>query len=821
MITDLKGKGPPRSDPYLERDEPTDSSNLVETKIAVKDKVGTSVPACDPEGGRRPGDAGTDKPALHGIKNERDKETRIVQPWLFEAKVPAGLVGNKAEYRNWRNKEDTKHLLYSASVGGHATNARVSKDNPVQMICGLIADYDQHATPELIKTRLANWNGAYLPNWLHRTFSGGVRLLWLFEKFVPLDDKEFQQKFLQIARQKLSADSHFAGLDESAWNNLTKYFDVGADWQEVSESPIESSHVEAWMTEANAKMRWKSEDTLIPLGDVAAEIERQYPGQMQLDRRGFEQGARCNAFWEGRQNPTAAVIHERGVIAFSSHKLFHTWRAILGDKFVDLYTSDKIGRAAEGKYFDGQRYWVKTADGWAHRYKEDLVMRLRKHRLDASKKSDNTSEVENVLLYIQERHSVTGAAPFLFNEKDVVRLNGEKILNTSTAKVVSPAETPQKWGENFPWLAEFIDTCWDDSPVACVEEGEAQPAKDVFLAWLHRFYTTSLQGALDKGQALFLAGKTGVGKTLLSTHVIAPSVGGGADATRYLMGDTQFTKNLFKVACWEVHDAKAKEDPRAFAEMVKKTVANPGHVYEAKFHDAVPILWDGRVVVSLNADDDSLAMVPDTSSGLADKLILLKFSDSPRNFPPKWKLEPMIASELPYFLRFLVDWSVPEAIKGSNRYGIKAYVHEQTQNAAALAGGVEELLEAFTIFGRRRFEDHDTLTAGEWLSKLTSEDGIGRLVSKLTTKSLAKKLVKASKLHSGKAVDVEVVRSETQHKGDLTKYKVTFRDHWVKSAEDKLQEIKAKERKLKAEIRNARVLLGSPTRREGVNVALN
>jgi hypothetical protein len=269
------------------------------------------------------------------------------------------------------------------------------------------------------------------------------------------------------------------------------------------------------------------------------------------------------------------------------------------------------------------------------------------------------------------------------------------------------------------------------------------------------------------------------------------------------MGDTTFNKNLFKVACWEVHDARAKEDTRAFAEMIKKTIANPGHVYEAKFHDAVPILWDGRVVVSLNADEDSLAMVPDTSSGLADKIILLRFADKLRDFPPKWKLEPMIASELPFFLRFLIDWHVPEAIKGSNRYGIKAFVHEQTQNDAALAAGVGELIEALHIYGRRRQQEHATRTAGEWLAKLTSEEGIARLVSKLTTKSLGKKLKKASAIPRGKAIDVEVVEPSTRHKGDPARYKVTFRDHIEQFSEDRLMALDEERRRLKATIRDA------------------
>ncbi|HEV3100145.1 MAG TPA: hypothetical protein VGY75_10580 [Candidatus Udaeobacter sp.] len=273
-----------------------------------------------------------------------------------------------------------------------------------------------------------------------------------------------------------------------------------------------------------------------------------------------------HAFFANGTNPSACIVLETGLITFSLPKNFYSWREIFatagaaGVAFIRKFEADKIGGATEGVYFDGKRYWLKSDDGWPDITKEDLVMRLRHRGQDADHKSDNTSEVERALIHIQEHRRISGVTPFLFKSEDVVRMNGERILNISTAKVAEVAETPQKWGENFPWLAEFIDTCWDESPVVCVEGGGPQPAKDVFLAWMHRFYTTAMQGALDKGQALFLAGNTGVGKTLLSTHVIANSVGGGTDATSYLMGDTTFNKNLFKVACWEVHDARAKED---------------------------------------------------------------------------------------------------------------------------------------------------------------------------------------------------------------------------------------------------------------------
>ena len=48
---------------------------------------------------------------------------------------------SKADYREWCSKATTDHVFYSC-VEGRAPSKRVSNDNPVHKIHGVVADYD-------------------------------------------------------------------------------------------------------------------------------------------------------------------------------------------------------------------------------------------------------------------------------------------------------------------------------------------------------------------------------------------------------------------------------------------------------------------------------------------------------------------------------------------------------------------------------------------------------------------------------------------------------------------------------------------------------
>jgi hypothetical protein len=337
---------------------------------------------------------------------------------------------------------------------------------------------------------------------------------------------------------------------------------------------------------------------------------------------------------------------------------------------------------------------------------------------------------------------------------------------------VQPADVAQTWGENFPWLAQFLDTGWDDNLVPCVVQNKpAQPPKKIFLAWFKRTYLTALQGNMHKGHALFIVGKVGLGKTLLSTKIVGGAMGGGSEAADFLLGSSDFNKELAHVGVWNIDDGKANSDPKShqkFADMIKRAVANPSMSYHGKNKDQQRVEWNGRVIVTLNDDVSSIGMIPDIDTGLEDKIIVLKFSDKSRTFPPKAQLEAIIQAELPYFLRWLVDWEVPAELIGEHRFGINAYIHEETRVAALHSGGVRDLLEIIELWIKRSrpFETIGPMwtgTASEWLASVMSDDAMRPLVSKYTARMLGRKFTDASKIRDS---GVEVVQSGYKANGN-------------------------------------------------------
>ena len=148
---------------------------------------------------------------------------------------------------------------------------------------------------------------------------------------------------------------------------------------------------------------------------------------------------------------------------------------------------------------------------------------------------------------------------------------------------VEPADDgdPALWPFLHDWLSQLF-----------INDG--RPTVEYFFAWMKRFYNAVLEKTDDQGQALILVGPTNKGKSLLSNRVISAMVGGFADASDYLSGQTHFNKDLAGKASWVIDDttsAASFQDQRRANELIKKTVANPRIEYHAKYVDAVSVPW--------------------------------------------------------------------------------------------------------------------------------------------------------------------------------------------------------------------------------------
>jgi hypothetical protein len=701
--------------------------------------------------------AGSDskKATLRGSPNQKTSEMKICEPWSFVPNIPPHAARDKAAFRSWSAEKTTDHLYYSASEGVWPT-LRVNKaTNPLKKLHGFIADYDAKTTLHLVEKQLAKWSGEFEPNWISRTFSDHVRVIWFFEEPLLMDCSSLVDPFLKLAAEELRLKKFLPGLDEGAWADLSRIYEVGRDWRQIAHSPLSKHQLCEMLFRALKKVRWESDGPLIPLEVVAEWVEQDFPGRWDGP---FEEGNRGCAFFDpDSTNPTAAIVTEAGMICFSQPKMFYRWRELFPRR-AKRYNEDRIGGAVADSFYDGRYYWRKNSNGvFIHMLKEDFVTKLKvQYGLHASKdRFESHSEVDAVVHFVHEQRRVDGAIPLLYEQNDVIHSNGKRFVNSSRVRVTRPEETKQEWAENFPWIASFLDNCWDKVPVACVVKDEpAAYAKEIFLAWFKRFYCSALQGCLLKGHALFNVGPVNTGKTLLSVRVVGGALGGYSEASDFLSGATNFNRELIEMPLWCIDDGTLNSDAgshQKFSEIIKRTVANPSFSYHPKFHDQQRAEWRGRVIVTLNSDATSVRMIPNLDASLEDKVIILKFADQKMAFPAD--VEAIIARELPFFLRWLIDWEVPARIVGENRFGIKAFIHEGVRAAAICSGDTGDILEIVESWiWRSGSHLRDTYgvrwhgTATEWITEISKDDGLRPLASKFTARAIGKRFSEASRI---------------------------------------------------------------------------
>lgn len=687
---------------------------------------------------------------IFGVKNDRATVVTQCEPWAFQPQVP--LFGKKEEYLRWRGAEGTDHLLFFGSEGVNAQVRPNSKTNPIQRLHCLVVDYDSVITPAMEEGGLACAPADLRPNWISTTFSGGRRLVYLFEKPIPFSDV-VAKSFFRMAGDVLRIRKLLPAPDEKAFGNPYQIYDCGTAWTQLSDKPLSINLLNLWLYEASKRADWKSLAGIkIPLEDVAEEVERKWPGQWPGT---FDVGSRGPAFWVGAQNDSACIVTEDGLISFSQEKIFYNWTEILGPEFVRKYQADKIGGAIADVWYDGRQYYRKIEGAWRGIMKEDFVKWLNVRKgLDTSRgKHGVPSETTSAEVYVQER-LIDGVLPRIYDPRDIIYSNGHKFLNCNRVHALAPAEIPQSWGENFPLIAEFFDTRFDSALVPCAVEGQPpQLGKDIFLAWTKRIYCSALAGDPAKGHAMFLVGGVNQGKTLLGTKIIGALLGGFGDASDHVSKGSEFNKMLIEVGLWTIDDGQVAADAasyRKFGEMIKRLVANPTMSYRAMYRDPQMAKWNGRIIVTLNDDIHSIQMLPDLETSMEEKIIILKLIRG-KPFPPRHILEPTIASELPYLGRWLLDWEVPAEIVGDNRLGIHAYHHEEIRTRSLHSGGAGDLIELIDLWIRtcapqEKYGEAWEGNATDFMSKLLPNESLRPFVQKFTTRTLGKRFSEASRI---------------------------------------------------------------------------
>jgi len=638
-------------------------------------------------------------------KNLRDPKT-IKCADLSKLNKKKPTFSTKGKFREWCADPNTDHCFYSTTIGDNPS-LRITTDNPVNAICGIVADYDAAVDFTIIDKLLATQCKGAMPTWRSKTQSGYLRLVWEFDATLPIGPDLFDTFMKRMASQ-LGLERIFAGFDTSSLK-ASQYFELGEDWVKVGK-PLDKAVYQTALRKAAMDKPPQVADTTIPIDVVAKEVKERFPNRWHGD---FGIGERGPLFWidDGIERE-GCQVSEDGMVCYSDRagKSFVSWREILGKKFVEDFESKKIGDLLDQYWFNGRMYF-KLMHGTSKQIPEkQLVMELRKAGFSPrAKKGQTLSEVESALLSICNENRIDEIAPVVFSKDRVVHYNSNRILNNASVSPVLPDADgdPAKWPFLHTWLHQLF-------------VNEKHQTVEYFFAWMKRFYMSVLDREPFQGQALLLVGPTSRGKSLLSNIVISEMVGGFADASDYLSGQTSFNKDLGGAAAWVIDDtvsAASFQDQRKASELIKKSVANPRMAYHAKYVDAVSVPWTGRVIMSLNMDANSLSVIPAMDSSNRDKLMALRVSTKARDkFPPNKVLEKTIREELPHFARWLLDWKVPKVIEGSSRFGVVSYIDKSIASAAydnSSRSSIAELVEFFVKRAREYF------TSPIWRGTLT------------------------------------------------------------------------------------------------------
>lgn len=630
---------------------------------------------------------------MYALPNLSSHNAFACKPWEFQPDIPDNATTNKDIFVEWCQKPTTKHCHFSACEGMDALR-RVAADNPVVQLHGFVADFDAVIPVESIKALVEKSPVEYVPNWGAQTFSGGARLVWEFQHPVLVRGFDLAKAFHQIAMKKLKLTKFLPGLDIEAFVDTSKYYERGRMWIPLSGGKIPDAMLYNWLLEAGNKCKWVSNDSIrIPMDRLYAEVKKCFPGKWNGP---FAEGARGVRFWDpAADNTTAAVVRESGMQCFTGTRPFISWKEIFGPKFVEEYEADSVGRIIEGFFFDGKDYWAKSSTGvWEDINKEDLRLHMKvKHGMSAAiSKGTSYSEVDRVLHAIQTNKRITAALPFVHFPDGLFKApDGHLYLNTARAIPVKPVDAPvTEWGKDFPWMASFLNGFFT-----------TEKQLPFFLAWWKYFYENALKQTPQAGQAIFLIGPTGVGKTLMSSGLVGPSVGGCADASQFLMGEENFTSHILHAPVMAVDDtcpAANQVNHIRYSSMIKKVVANRLILYNQKFHDAGHVTWLGRIIVTGNDDPESIRLLPNVDISLTDKVSFFHCAFRKFPFPPSDQIQSILRKELPSFCRWLLDWKIPDECVGLARFGVKEFHDPWLMTGAIHASGCFLFLEALEEF---------------------------------------------------------------------------------------------------------------------------
>lgn len=633
------------------------------------------------------------------VSNLTDRELKSgCAPWDFvlSETLTEQIRKDKQSRQEWYRNQATRHQFYTG-IEPVNPNARPSKENEPKYLHAFCVDFDLPIPEARLQESLDAFK--IKPAYVERSLGGNVRLVWTLAKPLVVDNFDFCVFVLQQAVKWLNLE-FLPGLDEPAFTDPARLLCNGCNWRKVGED-IPETEAQSFYVRCGREYRHSpAESADIPLDIVENAIRAKFPdfnwpGEFVAESQG-------PTWWvPASVSPLSAIVKPGGMFTFSGNaeKPFYTWGDILGADFVREFSDKAISGATAGIFWDGKRFWRKISGIYVSLDSPELQNFFKVQcRMSAKPGKDGLSLIDKALDHIYNNGRISGAAPHLFRPPGVLEFQGRKVLNTYLHRIIAPADGPQVWGPegNFPFLSAHLDNLFDPPE-----------QRFAFLAWWKALYESAYYLRPMPGQNTFLMGGVGVGKTYTSRGLVGRSVGGFCDASSFLLGTESFNSHLLEMPIWACDDETMGESSQShliFQAMLKKTAANQSFSYNKKFEVGTMTEWMGRIIVTTNLDYVSSRALGSMDDNSMDKTNIFRCASVGKiTFPNRHALHELAGKEIPFFLRWLLDFD-PQTVgvRPDVRYGYKAHheptLLEQAQQGSKAAPFKELLFEALTDY---------------------------------------------------------------------------------------------------------------------------
>ena len=295
------------------------------------------------------------------------------------------------------------------------------------------------------------------------------------------------------------------------------------------------------------------------------------------------------------------------------------------------------------------------------------------------------SPIDEEMVRIQTENSVDYASPLAGYDAGLVMINNRPILVTESPVVLEPAD-----GE-WPTIASILERMFNDP------DGDQRP---YLYGWLHVAVSGMQVRRWQPGQVCVLAGPVNCGKSLLQALITKLLGGRSANPYLFVAGKTEFNADLFRAEHLMIEDNAESSDMRVrrhTGAIFKGVAVNHEHHFHKKGLTGLTLTPNWRMTVSVNDEPERLQVVPPVDDDIGDKMML--FQVRPGVMPmatstaeERERFMQQLESELPAFLKFLLEYRIPEELR-CTRFGITHFHHPELLQALNGLSQQSRLLE--------------------------------------------------------------------------------------------------------------------------------